>query len=137
MRDLILDALIVCHNDQCRPAIRCLLLQQMQHLPTMPVIQGTGGFISQKDIRPIDQGPGNGYPLLLALTAMPGVSVEAMKQTKLVQKCVNSEQIDFLSGQPLGQGNILFDIQGLQEMRRLKDQADMLPAKLVALYPRH
>lgn len=98
----------------------------------MPVVEGTGGFISQKDIRPIDQGPGNGDPLLLTLTAMPGVSIEAMKQTKLVQKSVNPQQIDFLTGQPLGQGDILFDIQGLEEMRGLKDQSDMLPAELIS-----
>ena len=72
-------------DDDDGHALGVELLEQVQHRGAGFLIQGAGGFVRQHDLGTVDQGPGDGHPLLLAAGQLGGQKIQPVSQPHPLQ----------------------------------------------------
>ncbi len=88
-------------------------------------------LVGEQDFGPVDQGPGDGHPLHLAVRELAGEAVGALVEAEKLQ-----DAADVLLGSRFleegeGQDDILEDGQGGNEIEPLEDMAENVPAAVV------
>ena len=104
-------------------------LELVLHILPQPQIQGAQRLVQQQDLGLVDQGPGDGHPLLLAAGELGDLSVLKAPEADDVQHLLDPP-VD-LHGVKLGdaqaEGNVVVDVQMGEEGVALEDGVD-LPA---------
>ena len=100
-------------------------LQQRQHLLAGFVVQRTGGFIAQQDLRVFGQCAGDGNALLLTARKLRREVVFAVCQTDLLQHGVGVQRVTADLGRKL---NIFARSQVLHKIVKLEYKADVVAA---------
>ncbi len=117
-------------DDDDGDALAVQLLEQIEDLLAGVGVQRAGRLVGQDDIRPVDQGAGDGDALLLAAGEFVGAVVGAVAQADALQRRAGAAQA-LLAGQPgvhQRQGD-LFDSRGArQQVELLEDEADAAAA---------
>ena len=103
------------------------LTEQVHHLVAGGGIQGAGGFIRQQQDRAVDDGPGNGHPLLLTATQLVGTVVEALPEAHPHQGLLSPLALKGAGNTGIhhGQHHVLQSRQLPQEVKLLEDKAQL------------
>ena len=88
-------------------------LQFVLHVLAEPQIQSAQGLVQQKDLGAVDQGTGDGYPLLLSAGQRRDLAVFKALETDNVQHLHNPlVDLPFAEfGQPKAKGDVVVDVQ--------------------------
>ena len=63
---------------ECRARLTTQFPEQLEDVGSVPRIEVSGGFIGQKKLRPMRQGPGDGHPLHLTAGQLRGAGLRTM-----------------------------------------------------------
>ena len=105
--------------------------QGLHQIAGPPGVQRAGGLVGQQQVRPGRQGPGAGAPLPLSPGDLVGEFVQQRLDLQPPGQLPDLEG-DLLPGPPLeghGQGDVLPQGEGVQEVVVLEDEAQTLPAE--------
>ena len=105
--------------------------QTIDDTPPGGLIQVAGGLICQEDAGLHDDGPGDGDPLQLAPRQLARAVVLAIQQSHQIEHPIHRLAADFRrqSRQHHGQLDILEGGKPADEMKRLENKADIVPAQ--------
>ena len=120
------------HHEDGGPQLAVHVLQGGQEHLGRVAVQGAGGFVGQDQFGVVDDGPGAGAPLLLPAGDLIGVLVQNVPDVQGVGHGLDLG-VDGLGGRAAdgeGQGDVLPDGEGVQEVKVLEDEAQVLPAEL-------
>ena len=89
-----------------------LLLLQLQEQPADAVggglVKVAGGLVGQQEHGPLEQGPGQGCPLLLASGELGGAMIQPAAQAHTVQQLAARRAASSLKGPPAMAGKSTF-----------------------------
>ena len=116
-------------HDAHGPSATNALEQEFQHAQRPPRVQIAGRLVAQHQPGRVDQGAGNGHPLHFPAGQMPrpvvGAPVETDSRQHGPRPLVRLDRIPV--EQPQRQGDILRQGEMRQEMKGLKDEAEVPP----------
>lgn len=112
-------------DDQYRDAFSpACFLQQAQNLLAGLVVQGTGGFVAQQEIRVLGKRPGDGDPLLFPAGKLGGKVVQSLAQSHILK---GLPRIQGMGGYLAGQLDILQSGQIRHQIVVLEHEAGACP----------
>ena len=119
-------------DEDHRVALAVDVLQHSQYLPAGAGVQGAGGLVGQNDRRTAHQGPGDGYPLLLAAGELHGLVPPLISQAHLFQGRLGPLPALSLGNAGVHQRDlhVLRQIQFGQQIILLENEAQKLVADL-------
>ena len=83
------------------------------------------GLVGENQLRPIQQGPRDGGPLLLARAELGRPVPDAVLKPELLQKLFRSRPVGLSNG-PAGHEDVLQNAQVRHQMEHLKHKADVV-----------
>ena len=110
------------HDDGDAAAVQELELVQ----DILGLVRGqvSGGFVGEDDPGMVDQGPGDGHPLLLAAGELVGPVVDAVGQSDLSQNLEGPLPSVGRTGLDHGQRHVVQSRCPAEEVEHLEDEAD-------------
>ena len=102
------------------------ILQQLQNFFRIFFIQRAGGFVAEDDVGILGQAPDDRNPLLLPAGELAGIFVAGFFQTDLFEQLGYVERC---GADVRANLDILVDVQVLQQVVLLEDEAQMFPSE--------
>ena len=125
------------HDDGCSPAVQPV--KKIHDLDAGSGVEVARRLVGQEDCRPVDHGPGNGYPLLLSAGELAGSVVpEIRRKTDGSQDFFAPVCASGLSG--LENKRVLDILKGIEEENQvelLEDESQNITAKFRQLVIGH
>ena len=97
------------------------------HLQSQAGVQIGKGFVQQEDIRPLDQRPCNGHPLLLAAGELPGQAVQLLPQPQVGDHLPDVALVHRAAVQLNGEDDVLIYAEHRHQIIGLEHEADLPP----------
>ena len=111
------------HHDGL-PEVRHGPAQESQDLTAGAGIQVAGWFVGKHDVRCRSERSGRGHPLLLSTRELGGPKRQAVPEPHGIDDRVNPIPV----GAPAGQGAVLSCSKCWHQVKRLKDEPDLIPS---------
>ena len=108
--------------------VAAAVAEQLAEGLTIVAVEIAGGFVSKDEGRVGQQGAGNGHALLFTATKLIGVDAQLITNTQSFSKLDNVIMPGLAAIGQHGQGDVVMDIEGGDQIEGLEDETDVAPA---------